>query len=217
MVVRTSTLAAVLLTVFAFIPVPSGQAFAFYKSGDVVFSEDWESGDLGLWDVYMGPGYVNAFSSQNEWRIVDESLEPQVSPNAHSGRYYAYAGFSVGSLTYGPYANTVLESKIIDIRGASHPILSFYAAGASEAGYDRLNVYVFDYVKKDYYKLMELSEDGLDNPLPKYERHEIDLKPYKDSGAIGSGRIMLTFQFLSDSTIQEGQGWNLDDIMVVEK
>lgn len=171
-------------------------------TGTIYFSEGFETGMTG-WTTSSLDGVTT-------WRVVNDSLEPQATPNAFSGGQYAYVGLPVAGVGYTPDAVATMTSPSIDLTTATAPELRVAIGGTSELDFDFLRVFVVDEDTSVSTEVLELSDSRTNNPAPTYTEYTIGLSGYTGGG------IHLVFEFTSDSLIEDGQGWNVDDVLVIE-
>lgn len=167
-----------------------------------IFYEDFESGGVG-WTATGDPLAA-------EWVLADEAVQVQPSPNAHSGTHYQYVGLAGGN-AYGANANALLVSPAIHLAGTIQPELHVWAGGSSETGFDALTIRVREVGNPGNMQVVGVLDGGrTENPLPTYEEVVADLSAF-----VGLS-VQVEFHFVSDSLIEDGQGWNVDDLLVVE-
>jgi hypothetical protein len=181
-------------------PAPAGPC-----TGGEIFCDDVEGGPNG-WTT----NFDELSPSTNLWRVENQSMNPQpFGPNAHSGSQYWYVGAPGASgVTYFGGDNTFNGSYIvspdIDLGTATAPLLEAWIAGSSELGFDFLRVGVRD-SSGDLVNHVSLSGD-----TGGYQQYQVDLAPYV-------GQVVnLVFTFTSDEILEDGQGYNVDDIVVRE-
>ncbi len=149
----------------------------------------------------------------NPWRLMDETIQPQPQgPDSNSGNFYWYVGSPLWSGTgYAPLAHAELTSPLINLGPATQPQLSICLAGASENGFDTLQLIVDDLTAMTSTTYLTVS-GAPSPPVPPstYQLHAFNLAPH------AGNMIQLRFVFQSDLTLEHGPGWNLDDVVIRE-
>lgn len=172
-------------------------------------------------------------STPSQWHLVNQSMLTQpVGPNAHSGLNYWYSGLlGVPGLGYTSLLNTKLTSPAIDLTAVTGSIvLNVSLAGTSEKDFDFLNVYVlnesfasnptlgtnvlgsFSESRAPLLNTLDSGDFHDDTPTtaPKYFQFQASLP-----AGFGAGHtVKMQFHFISDTNLEDGQGWNVDDVVV---
>ncbi|MFA5944070.1 MAG: hypothetical protein WC876_06350 [Candidatus Thermoplasmatota archaeon] len=151
---------------------------------------------------------------QSEWRIRNQTSEPQASPNAHSGAHYWYAGRHIGT-GYTSCVTAVLTTSTISLTGSTAPALTYWYAGSSESCCDTLTVKLLDLTASTSTTLATYAGDPVNDidpalAAPTYLQETFDLSAYNGHD------IQVEYTFESDSNAEPGQGWNVDDVLVNE-
>jgi hypothetical protein len=187
-------------TVTNLVVPPSGPAGPCTGAAGEYFCDDVESGGTG-WTVLNG---------LNEWRVVDQSVTPSGSGvNAASGGHYWYVGASgAPGVTYLgnedlATGGVTIESASFSVAGAVAPRLTYAVSGGSEAGFDFLQVYVVS-------GTTATMVDQLSGQAVGYQTRNVSLP-----AGVGP-TVSVRFLFVTDLIVEDGPGWNVDDIRVAE-
>jgi hypothetical protein len=179
-------------------PVPGGAGPCV---GGEYFCDDVEGGDLGY----------TPNDSLNKWQLVDQATTPSASgTNAQSGTHYWYVGAPYPGVGYVGNEDTYsggakLDSPVIDLTTAVAPQFTLSVAGGSEAGFDYLHINIADATGATLATLGSFSGQS-----PDYQTATFDLSAYAGQ------MVRVQLSFVSDLSLEDGPGWNVDDLRVAE-
>lgn len=189
---------------------PTSQTVYFYDDVEdatpVVDPDGWTTED-------------NSLLVPHPWRVVNQTLTPQPQgPNAHSGsQYWHVSAVGYPGVTYERFADSKLISPTIDLSGASNPELNVSIGGSSEEGFDQLLVEVWNLTDNTNSTVADPIDNGRtglfggQDLTPEYFHVDANLSEF------AGHRIRVVFHFQSDILVQDGQGWNVDDVIVQEE
>lgn len=187
-------------------------------AGTIYFSDDMENNAVSAtkWTVSGGSDATCLLGPDDgltTWRIRNAVDEPQLSPNAHSGSQYWYAGLFQGN-GYSSCADVSITTSTISLTGATAPELRAWIGGSSETCCDTLTVVVHDLTTATSSVEISLAGDPVfgdpATAIPTYAEYTVDLSAHAGNS------VEIEFRFQSDSNAEPGQGWNVDDVLVID-
>lgn len=196
------TIEDTLETVDAFVNL--APAPAFVCPAGAVFCDDFEG--TFAWTI------ANGATFSNTWRLVNQADTPQpFGPNAFSEEQYLYIGARdlPPGITYtGTNGDGILVNFLIST--VTSPVITLPVgtatldariAGSSEADFDELVV-----------KIIPATGTTIEERISGVQGYS-PVTSINLSSLAGQD-VQIQFSFITDDVVQDGQGWNIDDVVV---